>query len=201
MKVHQHQDKKLYKGQDRVLNNGLANEFITCGKFEVIDYKLKTLRGPSGPGDPFSGNPLGLFLLEDPHDEDKVICVHIHFARDDTSHCTRINLVHHKKPPLGSMSLLHVEDHDKLSNRAIKRGTYKIQVSLRNQNIFRLVEACRQFVQEDEEGRWEDVSRWNMTEADISVKGRFRLIQERSARKDDYLKYIEQFSLPKVSDV
>ena len=196
VKVHQHQDKTLFEGQDRALGKNSADQFMNDGQFQVFDYKLKTMRGPDNP---YAGNPLGLFLLEDPCDKDKVICVHIHFDRDDTSHYTRINLVHHKKPPLESTCLLHVEDHDDLTKTDIKRGRHKIKVSSHT-NAPQLVEACRQFVHANEEGRWEDVGRWNMENDDISVRGRFRLTQERSASEDAYLKYIEQFNLPKVTD-
>ena len=198
LKVYRHQDKTLHEGQDRVLDKVLATQFMSRRQFNVIDYKLKIMGGSPGRVSPYAGNPLGLFLLEDPHDEGKVICAHIHFDKKDTSHYSRVNLVHHKRPPLESTSLLHDEDHDNLSKTTIKYYKYKIEVT-GDRCTHQLVEACRQFVQEDEMGRWEDVSRWNMTEEDISVRGRFRTAQERSARGDNYLKYIEKFNLPKVS--
>lgn len=198
LKVYRHQDKTLHEGQDRVLDQDLATQFMSRRQFNVIDYKLKIMGGSPGPDRPYAGNPLGLFLLEDPHDEGKVICAHIHFDKKDTSHYSRVNLVHHKRPPLESTSLLHDEDRDNLSKTTIKYYKYKIEVTC-DRCTHQLVEACRQFVQEDEMGRWEDVSRWNMTEEDISVRGRFRTAQERSARGDNYLKYIEKFNLPKVS--
>lgn len=199
VKVHRHQDKTLFEGQDRVLTEQLATQFMRKRQFNVIDYKLKIMGGSPGPDRPYAGNPLGLFLLDDPHDGDKVICAHIHFDKRDTSRYSRVNLVHHKRPPVGSTSLLHYEDHDKLSATALKRNKHKKKVTL-DGCTHQLVEACRQFVQKDEMGRWEDVSRWNMTEEDISVKRKFRMVQERSAWEDNYLKYIEKFNLPKVSD-
>ena len=199
LKVYRHQDKTLHEGQDRVLDQHLATQFMSRRQFNVIDYKLKIMGGSPGPVSPYAGNPLGLFLLEDPHDEGKVICAHIHFDKKDTSHYSRVNLVHHKRPPLESTSLLHDEDLDNLSKTTIKYYKYKIEVT-HDRCTHQLVEACRQFVQEDEMGRWEDVSRWNMTEEDISVKRKFRMVQERSAWEDNYLKYIEKFNLPKVSD-
>ena len=199
LKVYRHQDKTLHEGQDRVLDQDLATQFMSRRQFNVIDYKLKIMGGSPGPDRPYAGNPLGLFLLEDPHDEGKVICAHIHFDKKDTSHYSRVNLVHHKRPPLESTSLLHDEDRDNLSKTTIKYYKYKIEVT-HDRCTHQLVEACRQFVQEDEMGRWEDVSRWNMTEEDISVKRKFRMVQERSAWEDNYLKYIEKFNLPKVSD-
>ena len=199
VKVHRHQDKTLFEGQDRVLNDKLVTRFMRRRQFNVIDYKLKIMGGSPGPDRPYAGNPLGLFLLDDPHDGDKVICAHIHFDKRDTSRYSRVNLVHHKRPPFGSKSLLHYEDHDGLSQTALKYNKYKKKVTL-DRCTHQLVEACRQFVQEDEMGRWEDVSRWNMTEEDVSVKRKFRMVQERSAWEDNYLKYIEKFNLPKVSD-
>lgn len=193
--VHRYLDKTSFKGQDRVLNFDLANQFMSSGRFEVLDYKLKTFKGSSGP---YAGSPLGLFLLEDPNDKDKVICAHIHFARDDTSCHTRINLIHHKKPPFGNTSLINDEDHDGLSKTAVKKDKHKIQVSL-DKNARQLVEACHQFVDANEKGRWKDVSKWNMEGGHISFKGRFRLTRERSAWEDKYLEYIKKFDLPKVS--
>ena len=199
VKVHRHQDKTLFEGQDRVLNDKLVTRFMRGRQFNVIDYKLKIMGGSPGPDRPYAGNPLGLFLLDDPHDGDKVICAHIHFDKRDTSRYSRVNLVHHKRPPVGSTSLLHYEDRDKLSDTALKHNKHKKKVTL-DSCTHQLVEACRQFVQKDEMGRWEDVSRWNMTEEDVSVKRKFRMVQERSAWEDNYLKYIEKFNLPKVSD-
>lgn len=199
VKVHRHQDKTLFEGQDRVLTEQLATQFMRKRQFNVIDYKLKIMGGSPGPDRPYAGNPLGLFLLDDPHDGDKVICAHIHFDKRDTSRYSRVNLVHHKRPPVGSTSLLHYEDRDELSATALKHNRHKKKVTL-DGCTHQLVEACRQFVQKDEMGRWEDVSRWNMTEEDISVKRKFRMVQERSAWEDNYLKYIEKFNLPKVSD-
>ena len=110
----------------------------------LVRATLKT-----GPDSPYAGNPLGLFLLEDPLDKDKVTCAHIDFDKKDTSCYSKVNLAHHKKPPLRSTSLLHVEDHDHLSKTAIKYYKYKIEVT-HDRCTHQLVESCRQFVQEDE---------------------------------------------------
>lgn len=65
-------------------------------------------------------------------------------------------------------------------------------------DAIKLVEACRQFVESNEPGRWYDLSRWNMAGNQIGVNKLIRL-KERSAWEESYLKYIEQFNLPKAS--
>ena len=168
---------------------------MAAGTFTVLDYKLKTYHG-TGPSDPHAGTPMGLFLLDDPDNAGFAVCVHIHFKIGDTNVHQRINLVHHKKPPMGSL-LYYEEDHDGMSKSQIKKSKHKIEVPL-DGNATLLVEACRQFVDENEKGRWKDVSQWNMTGKDEGIKKLFRL-RERSAWEDSYLKYIEKFDLPKVS--
>ena len=176
IKVYQHQD----NGKERVLDAASANAFMSTRNFTVLDYKLKKLQ--SGP---YSGTPMGLFLLEDPSDQNMSVCAHIHFKKDNTKQHTRINLVHHKKPPMGSTSFIHEEDHGK-----------HIKVPLDNY-AKTLVQKCKEYVTSKEPGRWEDATRWNMT-FELGVNGTFRQ-QERSAWEESYLEYIKQFDLPKVN--
>ena len=106
----------------RVLNS--ANDFMNSPTFNVIDYKLmKMTQGH------YVDAPMGLFLLKDPSNPTKyAVCAHIHFENNDTSKVGRINLVHHKVPPVGS--ILYIEDHDGLSNTQIKKSRHKIPYAM-----------------------------------------------------------------------
>lgn len=180
LKVYQHQDKKLFDGKERVLNSKLAGEFMKSRNFVVLDYKLKRHKK--------AGTPMGLFLLKDPNPY-LSICAHIHFEKGNTSIHTGINLVHHKKPPMGST--LFKEDHDD----QIDSGQHKISVA-RDDNAEALVQDCKTYVNDKEPGRWEDVKKWNMTGKGFNKQ--FRL-QERSLWEDSYLKRIKKFDLPEVA--
>lgn len=189
VKVQHHQD-KAFEGQDRVLNEETATEFMVKGEFLVFDYKLKTFGGSSGKAAKFAGNPVGLFLLKAP--SNKFICAHIHFAPNNTRRPTRINLVHHHNVPCVKTGL-YEEDHDGMLRKEIKKGEHKIDVT-EHYNAGKLVQNCHEFVEKKEPGRWSDVNKWDMTgKDDVSVLGTFKMVQERSAREDKYLKYIEQF--------
>jgi len=167
---------------------------MSSPRFTVLDYKLKTYKG-TGPTDPNAGTPMGLFLLDDPHNSGYAVCAHIHFQKGNTDIFTRINLVHHKKTPMGS--ILYIEDHNGLSPGQISSNLHKIKVHL-DANATKLVSACRQYVDKKEPGRWTDVTKWNMTGMQLGVNGLFRVQQERSAWEDSYLKCIKQFKLPEV---
>ena len=196
VKVQKHQN-KTFEGQDRVLNEETAKDIMDNGQFQVCDYKLKIFRGSSGQAARYAGNPVGLFLLKVP--SNKFICAHIHFAHNNTGYHTRINLVLHHNVPCVETGL-YEEDNDKMSRKKIKDGKHKIDVT-KHPNANKLVQTCRNFVEELDPGRWSDVNKWNMTgKHDVSVLGTFKLVQERSAWEDEYLKYMEQFYLPKVSD-
>lgn len=108
----------------RVLNSVTADKFMKSRTFNVIDYKLmKMTQGH------YVGAPMGLFLLEDLSNPTKyAVCAHIHFENNDTSKVGRINLVHHKVPPVGS--ILYIEDHDGLSNTQIKKSRHKIPYAM-----------------------------------------------------------------------
>ncbi|KAJ7387501.1 hypothetical protein OS493_000831 [Desmophyllum pertusum] len=189
MKVYQDQD----KGEYRVLNQPSAKAFMNSMNFIVLDYKLKTYQGTG----PHAGTPMGLFLLDDPNKKGFAVCAHIHFAKGDTSKPQRINLVHHKKPPMGST--LYIEDHDGLSQAQINRNQHKIPVTT-HRNASKLVQACYNYVNTREPQRWADVSQWNMTGMyTLGVNGMFRQ-QERSAWEESYLKHIEKYNLPKVAN-
>ena len=199
VKVRRHQDKTLFEGQDRVLDGTEAKKLMDNGEFKVFDYKLKTFSGSSGQAARFRGNPVGLFLLEVPSGKLKlIICAHIHFAHNNTGYHTRINLVQHHNVPC--VTGLYGEDRGKMTPTKIKKGEHKIDVT-DHYNAGKLVQNCREFVEKEEPGRWSDVSKWDMAgKDDVSVLGKFKMIQERSAWEDESLKYIEQFNLPKVSD-
>ena len=189
VKVQKHQN-KTFEGQDRVLNEDTANDIMNNGQFIVEDYKLKIFRGSSGQAARYAGNPVGLFLVKVP--SDIYFCAHIHFAHNNTRYHTRINLVLHHNVPCVETGI-YEEDHDGKSPRQIKDGKHKIKVT-EHPNANKLVQTCRNFVEEREPGRWSDVNKWNMTGKDeVSVLGKFKMVQERSAWEDKYLKYIEQF--------
>ena len=188
IKVYRQQDKSLF---ERVLVPNLVTAFMNHRPFNVLDYKLKTL--VTGQ---YTRTPMGLFLLEDHQNAGYAVCAHIHFQLGNTKKYQRINLVHHKKPPVGSV--LYLEDHGGLSSVAISQNKHKIQVPL-DGNAQDLVQACHDFVESQKLGRWNDVSQWNMTGLKPGVNGLFR-VQERSAWEDSYLEYIKDFNLPKVAN-
>ena len=195
IKVYQHQDESLFDGKDRVLVTNSANVFMNHRPFNVLDYKLKTLVNGR-----YAGTPMGLFLLEDHQNAGYTVCAHIHFQLENTKNHQRINLVHHRKPP-GS-SVLYLEDHRGLTSDQISQNEHKIQVPL-DRNAQDLVKACHDFVESREPGRWNNLSRWNMTgrQPDVNVLFRVRdQLRERSAWEDSYLEYIKEFNLPKVAD-
>ena len=190
IKVFQHQQAKaLESAKERALTPSTADTFIKSGTFTVLDYKLKSYQG-SGPTDPNAGSPMGLFLLDDPPNPGFAVCAHVHFkpGSSDADDVQRINLVHHKTPPFGST--LYVQDGGKV----MVQMTTAAEIT----DAIKLVEACRQFVESNEPGRWYDLSRWNMAGNQIGVNKLIRL-KERSAWEESYLKYIEQFNLPKAS--
>lgn len=193
--VYKHVDNNWFNDKERVLDHTSAAGFMTSSTFTVVDYKLKTLVTGS-----HAGSPMGLFLLEDPTNPHYAVCAHIHFQIGNTNNPQRINLVHHKKPPVGSV--LYTEDHDGLSHPQIKRSEHKIQVPP-DANTQRLVEACRTYVERMEKGRWNDSSQWNMTGIDLGVSGLFRVQEQqkqRSAWEDSYLEHIKRFKIPLVAD-
>lgn len=168
-----------FEQNDRALDASSATAFMESPKFTLLDYRLKTIKTPG----PFKETPLGLFLLEDPHNAQLAICAHLHFEDKNTNKPpSRINLVHHKKKQKGVDAFVYTEELPKLDISELD-GT---QV---------LVEACRDYVTKNScQGTWNDVSKWNMKK---SANKLFRL-QERSTWEDGYLKYIAKFDLPKV---
>ena len=196
IKVYRDQDASWFDGKDRVLDHKSATGFMNSRPFTVLDYKLKTL--VTGP---YATTPMGLFLLEDYQNAGYTVCAHIHFQLGNTNNPQRINLVHHKKPPVGSV--LYLEDHDGLSSQQISKNWHKLHVPL-DANAQDLVHACRTYVVSQEPGRWNNVSLWNMTGYDLGVNGLFRVLQERrgerSAWEDSYLVHIKKFNLPKVAN-
>lgn len=190
IKVFQHQQAAgLKSAKERALTLSTADAFIKSGTFTVLDYKLKSYQG-KGPTDPNAGSPMGLFLLDDPPNPGFAVCAHVHFkpGSSDVDDVQRINLVHHKTPPLSST--LYVQDGGKV----MVQMTTAAEIT----DAIKLVEACRHFVESNEPGRWYDLSRWNMAGNQIGVNKLIRL-KERSAWEESYLKYIEQFNLPKAS--
>lgn len=180
IKFCQLQDEQFLREQnDRAVNAFTATNFMKSQKFTVLDYKLKIYKTAG----PYQGTPLGLFLLEDPKNAQFAICAHIHFKDQNTNKPpSRINLVHHRKPQSGAGVFFYTEELPK--EQIILDGSEK-----------RLVKACYDYVtQHNGQRTWADVSKWNMKK---SFKNLFRL-KERSAWENNYLKYIEQFDLPKV---
>ena len=197
VKVYQHQDKSLFYGKERVLTPFSANIFMTSRPFEVLDYKLKTYQGHG----PYANTPMGLFLLKDHHNVGKTVCAHIHFDRGLVAQ--RINLVHHKKPPVGSVQYL--EDHYGLTGHQISMNLHKAPVPILDGNAQDLVQACRAYVDGKQPGRWNNISQWNMTGFVLGVNGLFRDIveerhNERSAWEVKYLDHIKKFGIPVVAD-
>ena len=183
LNVFQHLQAKALESlaeKERALNPASLDAFMKSKSFEVLDYRLKTYKG-AGPADKHAGTLMGLFLLDDPVNPGGfAVCAHLHF--ENVGKVQRINLVHHKIPPGGRFE--YVEDGRK----------FPVDMKKAADGARKLVEACRQFVEDDKLGRWSDVSEWNMTG---SANGNFRSI-ERSDWEKKYLESIKQYELPKV---
>lgn len=172
--------------KERALYRATVEAFMKSKSFNVLDHKLKTYTR-AGPVDKNAGSPMGLFLLDDPHNPGFAVCAHVHFkaGSTDVNDVQRISLVHHKRPP--GRCIGYVEDG----------GKFRVNIDKAADAARELVKACRQCVEKNEPGRWNNVSQWNKTGKQLSVNGKFRL-NERSAWEQSYLKSIEKYKLPKV---
>ena len=186
LKVFQYQQAKALEPlvKERALYRATVEAFMKSKSFKVLDYKLNTYTG-TGPADKNAGSPKGLFLLDDPHNPGFAVCAHVHFkaGSTDVNDVQRINLVHHKRPP--GRCIEYVEDG----------GKFRVNIDKTADVARELVKACRQYVDTNEPGRWNNVSQWNMTGSQLSVNGKFRL-NERSAWEQSYLMSIKKYKLP-----
>ena len=186
LKVFQYRQAKALEPlvKERALYRTTVEAFMKSKSFKVLDYKLKTYTG-TGPADKNAGSPKALFLLDDPHNPGFAVCAHVHFkaGSTDVNDVQRINLVHHKRPP--GRCIEYVEDG----------GKFRVNIDKTADAARELVKACRQYVDTNEPGRWNNVSQWNMTGSQLSVNGQFRL-NERSAWEQSYLTSIKKYKLP-----
>ena len=186
LKVFQYQQAKALEPlvKERALYRATVEAFMKSKSFKVLDYKLNTYTG-TGPADKNAGSPKGLFLLDDSHNPGFAVCAHVHFkaGSTDVNDVQRINLVHHKRPP--GRCIEYVEDG----------GKFRVNIDKTADAARELVKACRQYVDTNEPGRWNNVSQWNMTGSQLSVNGKFRL-NERSAWEQSYLMSIKKYKLP-----
>ena len=186
LKVFQYRQAKALEPlvKERALYRATVEAFMKSKSFKVLDYKLKTYTG-TGPADKNAGSPIGLFLLDDPVNPGFAVCAHVHFkaGSTDVNDVQRINLVHHKRPP--GRCIEYVEDG----------GKFRVNIDKTADAARELVKACRQYVDTNEPGRWNNVSQWNMTGSQLSVNGKFRL-NERSAWEQSYLTSIKKYKLP-----
>ena len=186
LKVFQYRQAKALEPlvKERTLYRTTVEAFMKSKSFKVLDYKLKTYTG-TGPADKHTGTPMGLFLLDDPHNPGFAVCAHVHFkaGSTDVNDVQRISLVHHKRPP--GRCIEYVEDG----------GKFRVNINTAADAARELVKACGQYVDKNEPGRWNNVSHWNMTGSQLSVNGKFRL-NERSAWEQSYLTSIKKYKLP-----
>ena len=186
LKVFQYQQAKALEPlvKERALYRATVEAFMKSKSFKVLDYKLNTYTG-TDPADRNAGSPKGLFLLDDPHNPGFAVCAHVHFKAGSTgvNDVQRINLVHHKRPP--GRCIEYVEDG----------GKFRVNIDKTADAARELVKACRQYVDTNEPGRWNNVSQWNMKGSQLSVNGKFRL-NERSAWEQSYLTSIKKYKLP-----
>ena len=186
LKVFQYRQAKALEPlvKERALYRTTVEAFMKSKSFKVLDYKLKTYTG-TGPADKNAGSPKALFLLDDPHNPGFAVCAHVHFkaGSTDVNDVQRISLVHHKRPP--GRCIEYVEDG----------GKFRVNINKAADAARELVKACRQYVDTNEPGRWNNVSQWNMTGSQLSVNGQFRL-NERSAWEQSYLTSIKKYKLP-----
>ena len=186
LKVFQYRQAKALEPlvKERALYRATVEAFMKSKSFKVVDYKLKIYTG-TDPADKNAGSPKALFLLDDPHNPGFAVCAHVHFkaGSTDVNDVQRINLVHHKRPP--GRCIEYVEDG----------GKFRVNIDKTADAARELVKACRQYVDTNEPGRWNNVSQWNMTGSQLSVNGQFRL-NERSAWEQSYLTSIKKYKLP-----
>ena len=186
LKVFQYRQAKALEPlvKERALYRTTVEAFMKSKSFKVLDYKLKTYTG-TGPADKNAGSPKALFLLDDPHNPGFAVCAHVHFkaGSTDVNDVQRISLVHHKRPP--GRCIEYVEDG----------GKFRVNINKAADAARELVKACRQYVDTNEPGRWNNVSQWNMTGSQLNVNGQFRL-NERSAWEQSYLTSIKKYKLP-----
>ena len=186
LKVFQYRQAKALEPlvKERTLYRTTVEAFMKSKSFKVLDYKLKTYTG-TGPADKHTGTPMGLFLLDDPHNPGFAVCAHVHFkaGSTDVNDVQRISLVHHKRPP--GRCIEYVEGG----------GKFRVNINTAADAARELVKACGQYVDKNEPGRWNNVSHWNMTGSQLSVNGKFRL-NERSAWEQSYLTSIKKYKLP-----
>ena len=159
----------------RALNDDTVNAFlgVSSDTFNIKDYKLKTKS---------DGTPLALVLVDNPADKEHVICVHIHFRYRNTglSNVSGVKLVEHKRPRYPSSLFLVVKETG--PKFILKPTAVRYEALLRQ---------CKEYVDEKEPGRWEDVARWDMENNQLGVSHMFRM-KERSDWMDKYLKGVAQ---------
>jgi hypothetical protein len=154
----------------RALTDTAIDTFLSQVHFTILDYKLKKM---------LNGTPMALVLVKDPNDTTHVVCVHIHFENANTGdldNVSGVNLIHHNRPTnVGNFGHLFEED---CSDRKWKYGRPLTP------RLVKLVEQCRNYVEQKEPGRWADSTRWNIRQ---SYHNLFRL-KERSTWMEDYVK-------------
>ena len=165
-------------GPPRALNGDTVNTLLeNPARFDILDYKLKTMA--------INDTPLALVLVDNPADNEHVICVHIHFRyRDNTEldNVSRVNLVEHERPEYPSLLFLGVSETGP-----------KLQLNPREDadRYEALVRQCKEYVENKQPGRWRDISWWNMRNNQLGVNHMFRM-QERSAWMNQYLQEVAQ---------
>ena len=158
----------------RALNDDTVNAFLgVSDRFNIKDYKLKTKS---------DGTPLALVLVDNPANTEYVICVHIHFRYRNTGlrNVSGVKLVEHKRPRYPSSLFLVVKETG--PKFILKPTAVRYEALLRQ---------CKEYVDEKEPGRWEDVARWNMENNQLGVNHMFKM-KERSDWMDKYLVEVPQ---------
>ena len=159
-------------GPPRALNNNSVGQFLSQRNFSIMDYKLKRMR---------NGTPMALVLVNNPHDQKHVICVHIHFNDSITElgNISGVNLVEHRRPKRACPNLLFLASDYRRAKWYLNPGEHALLYS-------ELVKQCKSYVEAKEPGRWGDVTRWNMGKDQLGVNHMFKM-RERSAWMDNYL--------------
>ena len=187
-------------GCSRALTSDLASNFLSQSSFTVCDYKLKKI-SPSDPD--YANTPMGLFLVnvDDPNHVGYKVCIHIHFLLGSTTHVTRINLVPHLLQHHPGVMIYYAEKGPKQpvfqstvgwswNSADVVQGVPPQKL----QKFRNLVQECHDEVERSENGRWSDISRWNMKGIQLGVKGLCRLekrLNQRSLDLNNYLRSLE----------
>ena len=142
--------------EPRALSVNEKEAFLNQASYTIIDFRLKTYK-ESGP---FENSPMGLFLAEYSNDENKAVCVHVHYTEPNDA--TTFKLFEHVK----KVTLY----------KQVGDGSEQYPANIAGN----LIAACKSFVETKHphaentnfEDWWTNVDNWNMSRIGFCKKFR-----------------------------